>query len=86
MKKILLATLICAASLQTAFAAKDVTTNPDAYFLKESQVVDSLKLLPPPPAMDSIDFLNDKAQYDVGKMLKKYPARQAGVERCPRCG
>ncbi|KGT88403.1 acid phosphatase [Erwinia typographi] len=73
MKKILLATLICAASLQTAFAAKDVTTNPDAYFLKESQVVDSLKLLPPPPAMDSIDFLNDKAQYDVGKMLRNTP-------------
>lgn len=73
MKKLLIATLICAASVQMAFAAKDVTSQPDAYFLKEGQVVDSLSLLPPPPAMDSIDFLNDKAQYDVGKMLRNTP-------------
>lgn len=73
MKKLLLATLICATSVQLAFAAKDVTTQPDAFFLQESQVVDSLSLLPPPPAMDSIDFLNDKAQYDIGKQLRNTP-------------
>ncbi|MGB9097511.1 MAG: phosphatase PAP2 family protein [Erwinia sp.] len=59
--------------MQTAFAAKDVTTQPDAYFLQESQVADSLSLLPPPPAIDSIDFLNDKAQYDIGKQLRNTP-------------
>ncbi|WP_424692917.1 acid phosphatase [Erwinia sp.] len=73
MKKLLIATLICATSMQTAFAAKDVTTQPDAYFLQESQVADSLSLLPPPPAIDSIDFLNDKAQYDIGKQLRNTP-------------
>ncbi|WP_034912197.1 MULTISPECIES: phosphatase PAP2 family protein [Erwinia] len=73
MKKILLTSLICAFTTQLAFAAKDVTTKPDVYFLKESQSIDSLALLPPPPAMDSIDFQNDKAQYDVGKMLRNTP-------------
>ena len=73
MKKIVLATLIGAVISQFAWAAKDVTTKPDVYFLKESQAIDSLALLPPPPAMDSIEFLNDKAQYDVGKMLRNTP-------------
>ncbi|WP_067709090.1 phosphatase PAP2 family protein [Erwinia sp. ErVv1] len=73
MKRVLLATLICAGTIPATFAAKDVTTQPDVYFLKEAQSPDSLALLPPPPAMDSIDFLNDKAQYDVGKMLRNTP-------------
>lgn len=73
MKKILLATLSCAALTQFSFAAKDVTTHPEVYFLQESQSIDSLALLPPPPAMDSIDFLNDKAQYDAGKIVRNTP-------------
>lgn len=72
MKKILLATLTCAA-VWPAFATLDVTTNPDVFFLKESQSVDSLALLPPPPAGDSIDFLNDKAQYDAAKLIRDTP-------------
>ncbi|ANS40529.1 acid phosphatase [Serratia inhibens] len=70
MKKILLAALTSAALTQFSFAAKDVTTQPEVYFLQESQSIDSLALLPPPPAMDSIDFLNDKAQYDAGKIVR----------------
>lgn len=73
MKKIVIATLIAAVMSPLAIAAKDVTTKPDVYFLKESQSIDSLALLPPPPAMDSIEFLNDKTQYDVGKMLRNTP-------------
>lgn len=73
MKKLLLVTLICAATGPFAFAAKDVTTQPDFYFLQESQAPDSLALLPAPPAIDSIDFLNDKAQYEAGKMLRNTP-------------
>lgn len=73
MKKIVIATLVCASLGQFAYAAKDVTTQPDLYFLKESQSIDSLALLPPPPAVDSIEFLNDKAQYDAGKMLRNTP-------------
>lgn len=70
MNKALLASLTFIACTQLSFAAKDVTTQPDLYFLQESQSIDSLTLLPPPPAVDSIDFLNDKAQYDVGKLLR----------------
>lgn len=73
MKKIVLATLIAAVMSPLAFAAKDVTTKPDVYFLKESQSIDSLALLPAPPAVDSIEFLNDKTQYDAGKMLRNTP-------------
>ncbi len=72
MKKILLASLAWAA-LGPAFAAPDVTTNPDVFFLKGSQSIDSLALLPPPPVGDSIDFLNDKAQYDAAKLLRNTP-------------
>ena len=70
MKKILLASLTYAALTPFGFAAKDVTTQPEVYFLQESQSIDSLALLPPPPAVDSIDFMNDKAQYDAGKLLR----------------
>lgn len=73
MKKVVLAMLVGAVMAQCVYAAKDVTTEPDVYFLKESQSIDSLALLPPPPAMDSIEFLNDKAQYDAGKMLRSTP-------------
>ncbi|WP_411755496.1 acid phosphatase [Serratia sp. (in: enterobacteria)] len=73
MKKILISSLAYIALTQLSFAARDVTTLPDFYFLKEDQSIDSLSLLPPPPAVDSIDFLNDKAQYDVGKLLRSTP-------------
>ncbi|MCX8957524.1 acid phosphatase [Erwinia psidii] len=77
MTKRLLATLTLVV-LRTACAAPDVTTDPEVYFLTESQSIDSLALLPPPPAGDSIDFLNDKAQYDAAKLLRDTPrGRQA---------
>ncbi|EHM52435.1 acid phosphatase [Cardiobacterium valvarum] len=74
MKKPLLTTLLLA-SLPLALHAGegDVTTRPDVYYMTLDEVADSLKLLPPPPAMDSIAFLNDKAQYDKGKQLRKTP-------------
>lgn len=71
MKKLLLATLVAGFSL--AATANDVTTKPDLYYLKSSEVIDSYKLLPPPPEVDSILFLNDKAQYEKGKLLRKTP-------------
>ena len=74
MKKTLLATLLLA-SLPLAVHAEDndVNTRPDVYYMTIEEVADSLKLLPPPPAMDSIAFLNDKAQYDKGKQLRNTP-------------
>lgn len=85
MKKVLLAVFVSSLFTSVAFAAKDVTTEPSLYFLKESQSIDSLALLPPPPASDSIDFLNDKAMYDAGKLLRntergKQAASDADVE------
>ena len=74
MKKTLLATLLLSSLAFTAHAAEgDVTTRPDVYYMTIDEVADSLKLLPPPPAMDSIAFLNDKAQYDKGKQLRNTP-------------
>ena len=74
MKKTLLATLLLA-SLPLAVQAEDnnVNTRPDVYYMTIEEVADSLKLLPLPPAMDSIAFLNDKVQYDKGKQLRKTP-------------
>ncbi len=46
---------------------RDKRTNPDLYYLEESEVANSLELLPPPPQANSILFLYDKAQYDWGK-------------------
>lgn len=52
---------------------KDRRTNPDLYYLEESEVANSLELLPPPPAANSILFLYDKAQYDWGKLQRDTP-------------
>ena len=72
MKKLLLVGALLVTNLISFSAGKgnDVTTKPDVYFLKSSQVVSSYDLLPPPPAVDSIGFLNDKAQYEKGKLLR----------------
>ncbi len=55
---------------------KDKRTNPDLYYLEESEVANSLTLLPPPPDVTSIMFLNDKAMYDWGKMQRNTPRGQ----------
>ena len=66
MKKLLLVGAFLATNLISFSAGKenDVTTKPAVYFLRSSQVVSSYDLLPAPPAVDSIAFLNDKAQYE----------------------
>ncbi len=53
-----------------AIEAKDVTTDPNDFYLKLEQAPDSLLLLPPPPAFNSVDFLKDKAMYDWGKSMR----------------
>ncbi|OCG28137.1 acid phosphatase [Gilliamella sp. wkB108] len=73
MRKILINSLIISSLICTStcvFAVKDVTTSPEDFYLKEDQAPNSLLLLPPPPAYNSIDFLRDKAQYDWGKSLR----------------
>lgn len=51
--------------------AKDHTTQPEVFFLVEGDVANSLELLPPPPDVESIHFLYDKARYDWGKAQRK---------------
>ncbi len=59
---------------------KDKRTKPDLYYLEESEVANSLELLPPPPAANSIQFLYDKAQYDWGVLLRNTPRGDQAVQ------
>ena len=59
---------------------KDVTTNPDAYFLKADDVVDSMKLLPAPPQPGSAAFEFDEAMYQHGMTLRNTPAGKKAAE------
>ena len=67
-KSIIICSLLCTNVF--AIEAKDVTTDPQDYYLREDQAPDSLLLLPQPPAYNSIEFLRDKAQYDWGKSMR----------------
>lgn len=73
--KFALLLVFCAVSLNI-FAQekkiKDRRTNPELYYLEESEVANSLELLPPPPEAGSILFLYDKARYDWGEIAKGY--------------
>lgn len=75
--------LVCTLFTVSVFAQetkiKDKRSHPDLYFLEISEVANSLKLLPPPPAAGSILFLNDKAQYDWGKMQRDTPRGDQAV-------
>lgn len=52
---------------------KDKRTQPNLFFLEESEVANSFELLPPPPEANSILFLYDKAQYDWGLLQRNTP-------------
>ena len=58
---------------------KDRRTNPELYYLEESEVANSLELLPPPPEAGSILFLYDKARYDWGKLQRDTPRGEQAV-------
>lgn len=51
----------------------DVRTKPELYFQEWNEAPDSLSLLPPPPDVDSLAFLVDKAYYEKGLLLRKTP-------------
>lgn len=52
-------------------AAAQAQTVP--HFLTAAEAPDSLAILPPPPAFNSVDFLRDKAMYDWGVAQRKTP-------------
>ncbi|MBO6258557.1 MAG: phosphatase PAP2 family protein [Succinivibrio sp.] len=86
MKKLKFAVLTAVFLSTSVFSAhNDVNTDPDRYYLSASDVADSFALLPPPPALDSITFLNDQAQYNKGVMLRntergKQASRDARID------
>ncbi|WP_369788850.1 phosphatase PAP2 family protein [Rouxiella sp. WC2420] len=45
----------------------------DKHYLTLQDTADSMQLLPPPPAFDSVAFLADKAAYEQGKYLRNTP-------------
>jgi acid phosphatase (class A) len=61
-------------------AGNDVTTKPDLYYLTNAQAIDSLTLLPPPPEVGSIAFLNDQAMYEKGRLLRGTERGKLAVE------
>lgn len=64
--KIVMPLIFC---LVSASALAKVSNNALS-FLPLSETPDSLSILPPPPAVDSIAFLADKAAYEKGRSLK----------------
>ncbi len=82
LKKVLLCTML-SSILGCAFAAhNDVRTMPDKYYLNETDVANSYYLLPPAPAFDSITFLNDQAQYNIGLMQRNTPRGKQAASDC----
>lgn len=57
-------------SLTLPIFSQDRSTNPDKYYLLESEVLDSFTFLPPPPADTTARYAYDKAQYEWGKSMR----------------
>lgn len=83
-KKFTLILLLCSVISLNSFAQeqkiKDKRTKPELFYLEESEVANSLNLLPPPPEANSIQFLYDKAQYDWGRLLRNTPRGDQAVQ------
>ena len=83
---IVLSTLISFSSIAQEKKIKDKRTKPDTYFLQDSDVANSLELLNPPPLPTDILFLYDKAQYEMGKMLRNTPRGEQAVRDASLAG
>lgn len=59
---------------------KDHSTSPNLYFLYKSEIANSSELLPPPPEVNSILFLNDKAQYEWGLLQRNTPRGEQAIK------
>lgn len=61
-------------------SVKDTTTNPNLYYLTEGEAIDSLAILPPPPEVGSLAFLNDQAMYEKGVLMRNTPRGKQAAE------
>ncbi|MCF9046771.1 acid phosphatase [Acinetobacter nectaris] len=63
-------TLLCAVMACMSFSTfTSAAETPSNSFLQPDQAPDSLAIIPPPPAYNSIDFLRDKAAYDQARSM-----------------
>ncbi|SHE43603.1 acid phosphatase [Dysgonomonas macrotermitis] len=77
---LLLCSLISLNSFGQEKKIKDKRTAPDLFYLEESEVANSLELLPPPPEASSILFLYDKSRYDWGLLQRNTPRGDQAVQ------
>lgn len=68
---IILSPKITMARSNSGTSTKDHLTDPEIYYLRSEDAPNSLFLLPPPPGMESVAFMYDKARYDWGKSLRQ---------------
>lgn len=73
---------LCVAANAYAFApaGKDATTKPDSYYSTNKEGLDSLAILPPPPAYDSLAFLLDQARYQEGLLQRNGPRGEQAIQ------
>ena len=74
MKKLaflLVATLLSCEAGAAVPPGDDAGSRPDRYYSTNAEALDSLAILPPPPAFDSIEFLIDRAKYEEGLLERK---------------
>ncbi|YCH31792.1 hypothetical protein M1D48_07095 [Erwinia sp. D4-22] len=57
----------CSPLLLSLLFSVGVSAETVPHYLTAREAPDSLTILPPPPAFDSVDFLRDKALYDWGE-------------------
>ena len=81
-KKVFLCTILSSVVGCSFAAHNDVRTMPESYYLNATDVADSFYLLPPPPAFDSVTFLNDQAQYNIGLWKRKTARGQQAAADC----
>lgn len=71
---LLLILLFNSSGFAAAPQGADVTSEPQYYTSTNAEGLDSLAILPPPPAMDSMVFLIDQARYQEGLLQRNGPA------------
>ena len=71
---LVMGTLISAHAQAAVSSGDDVTTMPEQYYSTNAEALDSLAILPPPPAFDSVEFLLDRARYEEG-LIERGTAR-----------
>lgn len=75
-----LLSLISLSSFAVIPNGDDTTNRPNDYFLTNSEAIDSLAILPPPPEVGSVAFLNDQAMYEKGRMMRNTPRGEQAAE------